>query len=193
MSRAGAENLQYAMFLRVLQSSFPIFSMLSPHLLSQCFSIAFIAFLQLFIACLYCFYGCRCSLLFCHFNNNNKLEGKKIRKVPSFLHYIQSLRLELVNGACFSLSHFWFCSVFFCMWILTFKYLLSRDNLNASAVLITSTYACSSNRLDVTFKLWFSIANLNADCTSSVPCSNIAPVEKRDKDKRNQHWSNEIG
>lgn len=113
MSRAGAENLQYAMFLRVLQSSFPIFSMLSPHLLSQCFSIAFIAFLQLFIACLYCFYGCRCSLLFCHFNNNNKLEGKKIRNVPSFLHYIQSLRLELVNGACFSLSHFWFCSVFF--------------------------------------------------------------------------------
>lgn len=62
-------------------------------------------------------------------------------------------------------------------------YLLSRDNLNASAVLITSTYACSSNRRDVIFKLWLSIANLNADCTSSVPCSNIAPA-KRGKEKK---------
>lgn len=63
-------------------------------------------------------------------------------------------------------------------------YLLSLDNLNASAVLITSTYACSSNRRDVTFKLWFSIANLNADCTSSVPCSKIAPAEKEREKKR---------
>lgn len=58
-------------------------------------------------------------------------------------------------------------------------YSLSRDNLKASAVLMRSTYACSSNRLPVTFRLWFSIANLNADCTSSVPCSNIAPVKIR--------------
>lgn len=57
-------------------------------------------------------------------------------------------------------------------------YSLSRDNLKASAVLIKSTNACSSNRLPVTFKLWLSIANLNADCTSSVPCSKIAPVSK---------------
>lgn len=56
-------------------------------------------------------------------------------------------------------------------------YSLSRDNLKASAVLMRSTYACNSKRLPVTFKLWFNIANLNADCTSSVPCSNIAPVK----------------
>lgn len=65
---------------------------------------------------------------------------------------------------------------FFCLLIVI--YLLSRDNLKASAVLITSTYAWSSKRRDVTFKLWFNIANLNADCTSSVPCSNIAPEIK---------------
>jgi hypothetical protein len=60
---------------------------------------------------------------------------------------------------------------------LWFRYvnLLNRDNLNASAVLITSTYACNSNLLPVMFKLWFNMANLNADCTSSVPCSKIAP------------------
>lgn len=32
-------------------------------------------------------------------------------------------------------------------------YLLNRDSLKASAVLITSTYACNSKRLAVTFKL----------------------------------------
>lgn len=32
-------------------------------------------------------------------------------------------------------------------------YLLNFDNLKASAVLITSTYACNSKRLAVTFRL----------------------------------------
>lgn len=62
-------------------------------------------------------------------------------------------------------------------------YLLSRDSLKASAVLITSTYACNSKRLAVTFRLWFNMANLNADCTSSVPCSNIAP-ERKDENRK---------
>lgn len=67
------------------------------------------------------------------------------------------------------------------------QYLLNRDSLKASAVLITSTYACNSNRLAVTFKLWFSMANLNADCTSSVPCSNIAPASRK-KNKTLNEW-----
>lgn len=54
-------------------------------------------------------------------------------------------------------------------------YLLRRDNLNASAVLMTFTYACSSNLRDDMFWLWICIAYLNAVWTSSVPCSNIAP------------------
>lgn len=64
-------------------------------------------------------------------------------------------------------------------------YSLNRDNLNASAVLMTSTYACNSNRRDDTFKLWFNIANLNADCTSSVPCSKMAPVKEMRDQKLN--------
>lgn len=56
--------------------------------------------------------------------------------------------------------------------------LLSRDNLKASAVLMTSTYACNSNFLVDILMLWLSIANLNADCTSSVPCSKMAPVNE---------------
>lgn len=116
---------------------------------------------KFFFAACYCFYGCRCSLLVCHFRNI--YEKKRKEKTHTVLVCI-----------CF-FFHCCFCAMF----TLIFKYLLSRDNLNASAVLITSTYACSSNRRDVTFKLWFSIANLNADCTSSVPCSNIAPLEKK--------------
>lgn len=57
-------------------------------------------------------------------------------------------------------------------------------------MLITSTYACNSNRLAVTFKLWFSIANLNADCTSSVPFSKIAPVNEEKKAMKK--WENNI-
>lgn len=80
--------------------------------------------------------------------------------------------------------------VFVCCYVLydtvesVSHYLLNRDSLKASAVLITSTYACNSKRLAVTFKLWFSMANLNADCTSSVPCSNIAPAKYRRKTKK---------
>lgn len=71
---------------------------------------------------------------------------------------------------------------YFFWYYMRLLYSLSRDNLKASAVLMRSTYACSSKRLPVTFRLWFNIANLNADCTSSVPCSNIAPV--------NKYWKN---
>ena len=59
------------------------------------------------------------------------------------------------------------------------KYSLRCDSLYASAVLMTSTYEWSSKRRAVTFWLWFSIANLKADCTSSVPCSNMAPGKKK--------------
>lgn len=56
--------------------------------------------------------------------------------------------------------------------------LLSLDNLNASAVLMTSTYACSSNFRVTLLRLWARTANLKADWTSSVPCSKIAPEER---------------
>lgn len=65
---------------------------------------------------------------------------------------------------------------------------LSLDSLKASAVLMTSTYACSSNRLSVLFWLCLRTANLNADCTSSDPCSKIAPVKK----KKNNNVFNEF-
>lgn len=68
-------------------------------------------------------------------------------------------------------------------------YLLSRESLKASAVEIKSTYACSSNRLPVTFKLWFNMANLNADWTSSVPCSKIAP---ENSGKNKSYWMAKI-
>lgn len=42
------------------------------------------------------------------------------------------------------------------------SYLLNFESLNASAVLMTSTNACSSKRRVVEFTLWLSIANLNA-------------------------------
>lgn len=71
---------------------------------------------------------------------------------------------------------------------LLFKYamhitidLLNLDSLKASAVFMTSTYACSSNLLSVLFWLCLKTANLNAVCTSSEPCSKIAPNKKKNK------------
>jgi len=63
----------------------------------------------------------------------------------------------------------------------TRKILLSLDSLKASAVLMTSTYACSSNLLSVLFWLCLNTANLNAVCTSSDPCSKIAPRKSKYK------------
>ncbi|KAK2576158.1 hypothetical protein KPH14_007485 [Odynerus spinipes] len=58
-----------------------------------------------------------------------------------------------------------------------------RESLKASAVLMTSTKACSSNFRMVVFLLWLTKANLKADWTSSVPCSKIAPVTNEYKAK----------
>lgn len=138
------------------------------------FTMFFFSFLP--VACLLLFYGCRCSLLVCHFRNtktqNCKNEQEKkntythtppptLKNFPSHFCFqpftaCKMLLVCVIGRIMYSIFFLLVClfiRLYHVFIILIFKYLLSRDNLNASAVLITSTYACSSNRRDVIFKL----------------------------------------
>lgn len=68
-------------------------------------------------------------------------------------------------------------------------HLLIRESLNASAVLITSTKAWSSNR--PASALWSTRAYLKAVWTWVVPCSKTAPVsvEKKTQEAKLGQWN----